>query len=378
MEALLISCFGCYEFRTRYFEEVLMNHGFTVYHVFSDFDHIKKERIVHKTKWKKKNIISISVPGYTSNISLLRLYSHAVFSLKVKKLLEERKPEFVYALIPPNLLTGILAQYRKKSENTRLVYDIYDLWPESLPVKKGKSLLKPWAWIRNRYLKYSDYTFLECGYYQKFIGNYLNDKTDILYLCQEQFSEESEEKNRFHKEIGFCYLGSVNYIIDIFSITRLLSRIQEEKPVHLHLIGTGEGMENFRALLEAENISYTEYGQVFDKEKKDEIFRKCQYGINMYKKETAIGLTMKSLEYFQAGLPVVTSHIYDTERLILKYEAGIIITDGEIEAAGMHIAKIDKKEWLQLHKNTLLLYKNNFSEEILIRKVEQHLKEILL
>lgn len=377
MKALLISCFGYYENRTKYWEKVLEERGFQVFHVFSDFDHIRKMKIKNIKEKEIQNVIYISVPEYTRNISLQRLYSHIVFSKKISKLLKDKKPQFVYSLIPPNLLTCILAEYRKKMDKTRLVFDIYDLWPESLPIKNGKGLLGSWAWLRNSSLKSSDYTFLECGYYQKYIGKYLSNKADILYLCQEQYSIERKIEGVL-EEIGFCYLGSVNYLINIDSIAKLLFQIQEIKPVHLHLIGTGEGMEKFRSLLHTYNISYTEYGQIYDRVKKDQIFAKCQYGINMYKKETVIGLTMKSLEYFQAGLPVITSNIHDTEKLILKYNAGIIVKESQIEKAGKQIAGIDQINWFKLYKNTLKLYQENFSEELLIGKIKHHLDEILI
>lgn len=370
MKALLISCFGC-EDRTMLVRDELSKKGFNVYQIYSDYDHLKKA-IISK---RKKEIIYVSVPQYQKNLSLKRIYSHIVFSANVKKITEQIRPDLIYALIPPNSLTEMLSQYKKKSKNCHLIFDIYDLWPESLPVGSLKKIFGLWGWIRNRNLKAADYIFLECNSYKKYVAEYINCKYDVLYLFKNQYSKKRLKIENI-REINFCYLGSVNYLIDSRTMVDLLSNINKKKPVFLHLIGMGEGMVKLKILLEQEHIPYKDHGILFEEKKKDEIFRQCMYGINMYKNGTAIGLTMKSLEYFQAGLPVITSNISDTEFLVKKYGAGIIVQKNRIISAADEVINTNIDKWMNLHKNTLRLYKENFSEEIFREKIRQSLREI--
>ena len=106
-KAIIISCFGWYTERLIYIEEVLKQKGFSVTIYNSDFSHFKKERVV-----KSKNCNYVHVPSYKKNLSLARLYSHAVFSYRIFLILKEYKPDFVYALVPPNSVVKACSKYK--------------------------------------------------------------------------------------------------------------------------------------------------------------------------------------------------------------------------------------------------------------------------
>jgi hypothetical protein len=50
-------------------------------------------------------------------------------------------PDLLYVEVPPNSLCREAARYRKKHPHTRLILDIFDLWPESFPSNRLKKLL---------------------------------------------------------------------------------------------------------------------------------------------------------------------------------------------------------------------------------------------
>ena len=123
------------------------------------------------------------------------------------------------------------------------------------------------------------------------------------------------------------YLGSINSLIDIDRICETVKKLQEYRPVEAEIIGSGENTSKFISVLEGMNVEVHYHGPVFDEEEKYQIFRRCHFGINIYKEDLKIGLTAKSVDYFNYGLPVLNSIKGDTHDLVDKYGAGINIED---------------------------------------------------
>lgn len=364
MKALLVSCFGYYELRLKYVEKVLVDMGYEVYVVFSDYEHILKKKVCYENN----NLISIEVPKYKRNISVKRIYSHLVFSNKVKKLFENEQPDLIYAMIPPNTLSNSVMSYKKANPKCRCILDVYDLWPESFPFRiKSFKLLQLWSDIRNNNLKRADVVILECNYYRDVLDKYLlEEKTKTLYICKENLLDPIRYSQSFDS-INFCYLGSMNNIFDIPLIVSILKEINAEKKVVIHIIGDGEKKLEFLEKLTIEKISYKYYGKIFDLKQKVDIFAKCHFGINIYNENISVGLTMKSLDYFQAGLPVITMNIKDTGELVEKYGAGFEYKNDKDRISC--IANINREKWQRMHKNTQIMFEKEFTNEICEKKL---------
>lgn len=358
MKACLISCFGHYEERIKYVKKVLEKKNFTIKMIFSDFDHIAKT----KRTDLHKNLIRVKVPAYKKNISIQRIFSHYVFSKKIPKVLDTEKPDLLYVMIPPNFLCREITKYHKKN-HCKVIFDIYDIWPESFPIQATNRFpFSVWKGLRDRYLQTADYMVLECRYYETVLKRFLASVPyEILYLCREDSDIQIEYQNQ-QQTIHLCYLGSINNIIDIDYITRLLAAINKRRKVFLHIIGDGENTSKFLQMLGNQSIDYQYYGKIYSPEEKSKIFAKCLFGINIYRKETAIGLTMKSMEYFQAGLPVLTYHIKDTDQLVIESGLGYVTKD--INKTAQAIAELTKEEWETMHQKVKQVYQNTFAYPI--------------
>ena len=214
-KAILISCFGWYKGRLEYVEKYLREHGYEVQIWTSDFLHFKKERVVPIDGFNY-----IHVPSYKKNLSFARMYSHYIFAQKVYKVLKSEKPDLVYANIPPNSVAHICGKYKRKYPETKLIFDIIDMWPESYTAHRIlKTPFSLWAEYRDNSLGYADHIFTECELYQKFLPAKYKNKMSVLRLLREDkaFTSIPEWTG---KEIEIGYLGSINNIIDItFSIS---------------------------------------------------------------------------------------------------------------------------------------------------------------
>ena len=372
LKALLISCYGFHdEIRLKYMESILREQGVQVKKVFSNFDHLNKRRV----SYKKTNIIEIKVPSYHKNISLKRLCSHMLFSYKLRKVLNQERPDLVIADIPPNTIGMSVAAYKKKNKSCKVIFDVMDLWPESFP-ESMLMKLPLWFWkrIRTKALPQGDYVILECNHYKKFLkGSLREGKYSVLYLCKSPLKEKLQF---FHQEetLNFCYLGSINNIIYISAIIEMLKAIQHKREVKLYLIGDGEKRDYFLNQLKVNEIPVEYLGLVFDDEVKHDILRRCHFGLNMYKDNIVVGLTMKSLDYFRVGLPIINMNIADTGVLVKEYQAGVDLTGDQWSKGIDELIELNSKEWKTMHENTYRMFHELFSEEIFIEKFRKVLE----
>ena len=135
-------------------------------------------------------------------------------------------------------------------------------------------------------------------------------------------------------EASLCYLGSINNIIDIEGIGKVVKDIAKRRKTTVHIIGDGEKKEQLCEALKAAGAEVVCYGAVFDEKEKIKIFSRCSYGINMMKKDICVGLTMKSI--------------------VRKYKLGVNIKH-ETEIS------FDEEKLNEMNKNVRSFYENNLT-----------------
>lgn len=333
-KALIISYSEWYNERQEAIKEVLCEKYDTLILV-SNFNHINKNYI----EKKHPECTYIHVPAYKKNISIRRIISYIYFALQIRKWIKKIVPDLIYLQVPPNYTEKFCLQYRLDHPESKYIIDLIDLWPESLPFNKLKTipLMKYWAKLRNKSLKKADYVFVECALYKYKLKNFISDnKCKVLYLFKEYDKEDkkllkevterikNQHKNKKCKELLIAYLGSINNIIDIEGICKvLLTLILNNYKISVEIIGEGENKDNFIFRLQGIGCSVHYHGKVFDTRKKIELIGQCDYALNMMKKDVAVGLTIKSIDYFSMGLPIINNIHGDTWKLVDKYQVGI-------------------------------------------------------
>lgn len=355
---VIIDCYNNYEHRTKYIEEYYKN-SYKVYFLTMGFNHITKE----KRNAHRKNEILISVNSYKKNVSLKRVCSCYQFSIKMYQILKKIKPDLIYALVPPNYVVKFVSQYKKKYE-VKVILDIIDMWPESLIVKNNciyKYIALYWKGLRDNNLKNSDRIILECNLYNKYLPKDIErEKVRVQYLIRDDIEMNLQSKIKNMDTISFCYLGSINKLIDIEKVQLLMCKILYYRPVVLHIIGIGEKKKIFVEKMKSIGVKVIDHGVVYNEEEKNNIFSQCHFGINIMKKEICVGLTMKSTDYFRSGLPIINNIKLDTEKLIEKYNAGLQLDD--VEQCVEQLLKLDIKQYLEMRKNARQVFINEISE----------------
>lgn len=327
-KAILISCFEeWYRDRLKPIEDYLINSGYEVKCILSDFNHIGK-----KYSRKENSCDYIHVPKYESNISIQRIRSHLFFGRSISQVLKDNHPDLIYLIVPPNNSAIRCSKYKKAYPKTTFILDIIDLWPESIPLGRLKHTLPANIWRnwRNDAIRVADHVFTECDLYKEMLkGVLIPEKTSTLYLFKEQTEEEQVlvqgilSRGKTDNVIRFAYLGSMNNIIDIEGICEVITQfIEVGKSCELRAIGDGESREDFEGAVRRTGCQAHFYGLVFDELEKIKILAPCDYAFNMMKDTSAVGLTIKSIDYLSYGLPLINNIKGDTWILINKKKIG--------------------------------------------------------
>ena len=360
--AYFISSTNHYNVRTGKFVNDYIKKGYDVIYVTSDFDHMTKKRYYFN---EYKNSKQLHVISYKKNLSISRILSHLMFSYKTFYMLLACKPELVYVEVPNNSLVKSSAKY-KKINNAEIIVDIFDMWPESMPVKTKNIIVNRgfniWRNFRNKNLKFADQIWIECDYYRELLSaQNINLPMETKYLTLEN-AETSIETKVSEAEIDLCYLGSINNIIDISLIEKIVSELAKNKRTRIHIIGDGERKDEFLEILKQNSIEIIDHGKVYEIDKLQEIFNQCWFGVNVLREDLAIGITMKSISYFRGGLPIINTVEGDTSRFVEECNIGINVDRHDVESCVSRILNITKDDLACMKNNTRNLFEQKFAE----------------
>ena len=106
-------------------------------------------------------------------------------------------------------------------------------------------------------------------------------------------------------------------------------------------------------------------------EKKKEIFSKCHAGLNLYKNDLYIGLTVKSIDYFNFGLPVINNIIGDTSEFVSRYNVGINVDEKSVIDFDV------LKKMRMNNENIYKFYESNFISDVFIDKLRKIVSDLV-
>lgn len=363
----MINCFDTWEHRVDLLLKILTEEGHDVQVLMSDYCHIKKTR----RRERKENYRFFTAKPYQRNLSAGRLYSHMQLSRDIFGWVEEHEKEIelLWVLAPPNSFVKDAGVIRQKYVHIRLIIDLMDLWPEAMPFGTVERLpvFRAWRMLRDQNLRYADMVVTECSLYRHVLGERLRGmKTATLYLAREDKGYEPEW-NLPEDRTALCHLGSINHITDIAAIEKIIREISRKKPVVFHIIGDGERRVQLIDAAEAAGAEVVYHGLVYDRGEKKKIFDSCHYGLNIMKASVCVGLTMKSMDYFEFGLPVINNIKGDTWAIIEKYQCGVNLRGGAMKLP----VNVNREE----RRSARLFFERYLTEAVLKEKVKKIMSE---
>ncbi|MBR4461178.1 MAG: hypothetical protein IKS51_01135 [Erysipelotrichaceae bacterium] len=365
MKVTIVTCFESNEERVAFIKEACEGRGDEVRVITSDFSHVRKT--------VRNNVpegyIAVKTKPYFRNISLGRLASHRRFAKDAFDLIRKEDTDLLWIMAPANSLIKEAARYQRKYPHALIIVDIIDMWPESLPVRYDMHAFpfNLWRNVRKKHLYCADHLVSECDLYQQILKEEYSGRITTIHWAKEEKAPRQPDRLPGNG-MSLAYLGSINNIIDTDAISGIISRIDEH--VILHVIGDGESREAFvNELSKICEVIY--YGEIRDEERKGEILSKCHAGINIYKEGLYIGLTVKCIDYFMHGLPIINNIKGDTYKMVQQNHLGINVTEDTV---------ISAKELKQLrneNEHIYAFYQNNFSKEIFQKKCLEVIDEVM-
>lgn len=370
----IVSCNDNYDFetRTRYVRDFFEMKGYNVTFIIADFDH--RNKVSYKVD-RSDNIEYIHVRAYKKNLSINRILSHLDFAHGVKKMIKKSNFDVVYHCAPPNCTIKVLSQM-KDIKNYELITEIGDMWPETMPVSNGikKVLYFPlhvWANLRDKYLFNSNAIIAECDLFNNQLKNITGiSNVKTLYFCKKS-NFVNYDYDECHRTIELCYLGSINNIIDYKIIGELVKAIANKRRVVVHIIGDGEKKnELINSIIN--NGGFVEYhGKIFEEKEKKDIFSKCSYALNIMKSSVNVGMTMKSLDYFSFGIPIINNINGDIGKMIDLYKIGFNINSDNISGVANLITDYDINDYIDMRNNVKIVHDKYFSVENFNEKMNE-------
>ena len=398
MQVFIVTHSSTYDSRAEAAGGWFCDQGDTVAYLFSDFDHLKRAKrplsAAAKTDGRTEKYY-LPMHPYQKNLSLGRISSIRKFARDVERWLDHRlsglqgekgtdwteKNVLLWFLIPANSFAEAASRLKKKY-GVRIVLDIIDLWPESIPRPELQRLppMKMWAAIRDRHLSCADLVFTECSLYQTLL-RLPEERTCVLPWFKEE--KEGEGENNTSRQgitvpaevesrqvLSIVYLGAVNNIIDISLITDFLClvrrRLQEEqKDLLLHIIGEGEHKQDFLTALQDSQIPLEDHGAVYDEKTKAQILAPCRFGLNFMKPAVRVGLTMKSIDYLSFGIPILNNIPDDSWRLVEQEKIGINVDRVHPETAAEEAVRLflHPEEWEAMRRRARHSYEEKFTRK---------------
>lgn len=363
MKAVIVSSSYSYLERVELLKEYYEEKGYDATVLLTDFIHANKSY----ANWEREGYILVNTNSYKKNISFNRLYSHFKFAKDIETQLEKMEVDLLHVLLPANSLTKVARQYKKIHPKVKLCLDIIDLWPETMPINKFKRTypFEYWRKLRDDYLDNADRIYCECNLFVKVMNREDDKRFRTLYWVK---TDEPIESNPIlsMNELHLCYLGSINNVIDIEYIVKMCEELRKYRKVVLHIVGDGEKREELLQNTKHTQVEVIYHGLVYDSGEKQKIFDQCHFGLNIMKSSVCVGLTMKSLDYFQAGLPIINNIDGDTADMIDAYQIGFNGYHALLE----NIGKFQEKDYLVMRDNVKKLYYEKFTKEAFVKRLE--------
>lgn len=327
-------------------------HNVTV--ITTDFSHSRKCMRDSFPQYDGFKTIYLHEPGYKSNVSTKRLWSHYIWGRNVMKYIHgvSVKPDVVYAALPTYTAGRLVGRWCNNND-VKYVIDVQDLWPKAFKVVVKNPLLQqlflPMEWIANVAYKTADYV----------IGvsdTYMNRALVVNTKCKEGLTvylgndggkfDLAKEKYRVSKpddEFWIAYIGTMGYSYDIklaIDAIKLVKTSKLSKKVKFVAMGNGPLLDEYKKHAEGADIDF-EFTGALPYEVMVGKLCSCDAVINCLRPGAAQSITNKVGDYALCGLPVInTQENPEYRKLVEVTQCGINCECGNANDVADAIVKL--------------------------------------
>ncbi len=393
--------------RTGLLAESLVQRGHDVLWWTSTFNHSLKTCRSHKDALihvcDHYRIWMMHGGGYKKNRSVSRFVDQRILARKFKvSANKEARPDIIICSLPSVELCLACVAYGRRM-NVPVVLDMRDMWPDIFVDVFPRPLqglvrfgLGPLFWEAQ---KACSMATAICGITDAFVDWGLargqRKKTDfdksfpMGYKAappQEFFLQEAQKYwdawgvQEEPKELVVCFSGAVNWQFDLeTAILAVRKALSKGVSVKFIICGSGDRLDYFKKLAEGEpNIIFTGF---IDVAKLYVLMRRSALGLDPLpdRYDYLASINNKAIEYFSAGLPVISCPKSGVLfELLKRHNCGLSYTHGNVDELAGLLLQLNRErgEINQMADKAKRLFEERFSAEKVYQEMSRYIEEI--
>lgn len=348
--------------RFRKIAEMLAQAGFEVDLITSSFQHWDKaQRDTSSEQYQGNpyNIVFIDEPGYTRNLDLKRIRSHAQAARNLASYFAEDPwaYDLVYCEIPPNDVARA-AMDAAHIASVPFVADINDLWPEAMRTALNIPLISSIAFAPFARDARAVYQGLDAavGTSDEYAARPQDDRKDayprVTVYVGNDLSEFDAGVARFAKtiekpadEVWVSYAGTLGASYDIATLIRAADANKEVAPgVRVKLLGDGPDRAKLEALANqlgapVDFLGYMDYAHMAAYLSVSDIV------VNSLVPGAAQSIVTKIGDYLASGCPIInTGESWEFKNKVTDQGFGVNVDPGNVDALAAAIRRLARNE----------------------------------
>ena len=344
--------------------------------VTTNFDHWTKKPSKDSQVAPLERIIRLKTLPYRSNISVMRLMSHVLFSIRAAAFFLKNRSRYdiVYVTLPLNLLAWFIL--RSAPSQCKIV-DVIDIWPDVLPfperfVRLFRPIFAIWRKLFDGAVRNADVILAV---------------SDTFYVEAVKFANSGSRHRRFYigdvklhgigsKEgpLTIAYVGNIGHLYDFET---LLDVMEDAKGAQLFIVGAGDRLDWLLSELQRRGVPHQYFGVVYDPDKLANILCRAHVGFNGYI-NTSAAFSYKANTSFAAGLPILNSMHGDLQDLVERHGLGLNYPGCDRAALKRCLALLDERTLLSLSRNCSRFFDAELERGAIRREMRAFLQQCLV
>ena len=340
--------------------------------------------------YQREEIDGISIlrvalyPNHDSS-ALKRIFNYISFAFMAMLfgIFATKKADVIYAYHPP-LTVGVAAIFIKLFRRMPIVYDIQDMWPDTLKATgmlNNNKILNLIGLVCKLVYRFVDHIVVLCpGFKQLLIERDVpKEKISVIYnWCDEHGltqakSTKLEYQQLMHNKFNIVFAGNMGKAQALDSILDVAKEVQDIQDIQFVFVGSGTETEHLKQRLINENISNTIFIPRMPMAEVGGVLELSSLLLVHLKKDPLFEITVpsKTQAYMAMGKPVLMAVAGDAADLIQRAECGCVATSEDVESiqqAILRIYHLSASEQLQMGLNARNYYLQKLSLEIGVRQ----------
>ena len=344
-----------------------------------------KLRLCQRDEIEGISILRVALYPNHDSSALKRIFNYISFAFMaiLFGIFATKKADVIYAYHPP-LTVGIAAIFIKFFRRTPIVYDIQDMWPDTLKATgmlNNNKILNVIGSVCKLVYRSVDHIVVLCPGFKKMLIERAvpEHKISIIYnWCDEQGLTQAqpakvEYQQLMQNRFNIVFAGNMGKAQALDTILDVAKKIQNIQDIQFVFVGGGTETELLKQRLTTENISNTVFIPRMPMAEVGGILKLSNLLLVHLKKDPLFEITVpsKTQAYMAMGKPVLMAVAGDAADLIQRAECGCVATSEDVESiqqAILRIYHLSASEQLQMGLNARNYYLQKLSLEIGVRQ----------